>query len=67
VREVRQAVRRMLKEKGAPPAGRWDELRVLEPVRDFKARHASTMLTFDAVVSALDRIAAPQDQPAAAE
>jgi len=31
---------------------------VLEPVRDYKARHASTMLTFDAVVSAIDQIAA---------
>jgi NifU-like protein involved in Fe-S cluster formation len=29
---------------------------VLEPVRDYKARHASTMLTFDAVVNALDQI-----------
>jgi NifU-like protein involved in Fe-S cluster formation len=27
-------------------------------VRDYKARHASTMLTFDAVVSALDQIEA---------
>jgi NifU-like protein involved in Fe-S cluster formation len=29
---------------------------VLEPVRDFKARHASTLLTFDAVVNAIDQI-----------
>lgn len=67
LRAVREAVRRMLKENGAPPDGRWAELRVLEPVRDFKARHASTMLTFDAVVSALDRIGAGQRRPAAAE
>ena len=40
---------------------------MLEPVRNFKARHASTMLTFDAVVSALDEIAARRTQPAAAE
>lgn len=58
LRQVREAMRRMLKENGAPPRGRWEELRVLEPVRDFKARHASTMLTFDAVVNALDQIAA---------
>jgi NifU-like protein involved in Fe-S cluster formation len=25
-------------------------------VRDYKARHASTMLTFDAVVEALDQV-----------
>jgi NifU-like protein involved in Fe-S cluster formation len=49
----------MLKENGAPPgSGRWADIAVLEPVRDYKARHASTMLTFDAVVSAIDQIAA---------
>jgi hypothetical protein len=31
---------------------------VLEPVRDYKARHASTMLTFDAVVDAIGQIEA---------
>jgi NifU-like protein involved in Fe-S cluster formation len=67
LRAIRESVRRMLKENATPPAGRWGELRVLEPVRDFKARHASTMLTFDAVVSALDRIGAAHGQPAAAE
>jgi NifU-like protein involved in Fe-S cluster formation len=46
----------MLKENGPPPGGKWSDIAVLEPVRDYKARHASTMLTFDAVVSALDRI-----------
>ena len=41
----------MLKENGAPPArSKWADIAVLEPVRDYKARHASTMLTFDAVV-----------------
>jgi len=33
---------------------------VLEPVRDYKPRHASTLLTFDAVVDALGQIAAKQ-------
>jgi NifU-like protein involved in Fe-S cluster formation len=67
LREVRQAMRRMLKENGVPPSGKWAELRVLEPVRGFKARHASTMLTFDAVVNALDQIEARRAQPTAAE
>ena len=49
---------RMLKENGAPPTGRWEDIAVLEPVRDYKARHASTLLTFDAVVDAIARIAA---------
>ncbi len=56
LRQVRDTVRRMLKENGPPPSGKWSDIAVLEPVRDYKARHASTMLTFDAVVSALDQI-----------
>lgn len=64
LRAVREAMRRMLKENGAPPDGRWAELKVLEPVRDYKARHASTLLTFDAVVDALDQIDARKTQAA---
>jgi len=56
LRAVRDDMRRMLKENGTPPAGKWADCAVLEPVRDYKARHASTLLTFDAVVSALDQI-----------
>jgi NifU-like protein involved in Fe-S cluster formation len=56
LREVRETMRKMLKENGAPPEGRFADLRYLEPVRDYKARHASTMLTFDAVVDAIDQI-----------
>jgi NifU-like protein involved in Fe-S cluster formation len=58
LRAVRDAVRRMLKENGAPPSGPWADAAVLEPVRDFKARHASTLLTFDAVVDAVGQIEA---------
>lgn len=56
LRSLRETVRRMLKENGAPPQGKWADIAVLEPVRDYKARHASTLLTFDAVVSAIDQI-----------
>lgn len=58
LRNIRETMRRMLKENGAPPSGKWQDIQVLEPVREYKARHASTMLTFDAVVDALDRIEA---------
>jgi NifU-like protein involved in Fe-S cluster formation len=58
LRTVREAMRKMLKENGPPPEGRFGDLKFLEPVRDYRARHASTMLTFDAVVDALDQIAA---------
>ena len=56
LRAVRETMRKMLKENGAPPEGRFADLKYLEPVRDYKARHASTLLTFDAVVSAIDQI-----------
>ena len=58
LRELRETVRRMLKENGAPPQGKWADVAMLEPVRDYKARHASTLLTFDAVVDALGQIEA---------
>ena len=46
----------MLKENGPPPTGKWADIATLEPVRDYKARHASTLLTFDAVVDAINQI-----------
>ncbi|TMJ36076.1 MAG: iron-sulfur cluster assembly scaffold protein [Alphaproteobacteria bacterium] len=58
LRHVRGQMYAMLKEGGAAPTGKWAELEALLPVRDFKARHASTLLTFDAVVDALDQIEA---------
>lgn len=58
LRELRDIVWRMLKENGQPPEGKWAEIALLEPVRDFKARHASTMLTFEAVVDAIGQIEA---------
>src|SRR5688500_12368670 len=65
LRDVRDTMRRMLKENGAAPEGRRADLQYLEPVRDYRARHASTMLTFDAVVDALDQIdASGREAPA---
>ena len=58
LREVREAASRLLKANGEPPQGKWEDLKVLEPLRDYKARHASVLLTFDAVVDALDQIEA---------
>lgn len=56
LRALRLTMLRMLKENGPPPEGRFEDLKFLEPVRDYKARHNSTMLTFDAVVDCLDQI-----------
>jgi NifU-like protein involved in Fe-S cluster formation len=58
LREVRRRMYAMLKNGGSAPDGRWADLKVLEPVRDFKARHASTLLTFDAVVDAIEKVEA---------
>ncbi|MFC5386882.1 iron-sulfur cluster assembly scaffold protein [Aquamicrobium segne] len=56
LRDVRETMLKMLTQNGAPPQGRFEDLKYLEPVRDYKARHASTMLVFDAVVDCIDQI-----------
>ena len=56
LRAVRETMWAMLRENGPPPEGRFADLKYLEPVRDYKARHASTMLTFDAVVDAIGQV-----------
>jgi NifU-like protein involved in Fe-S cluster formation len=67
LRALRSTVLRMLKDNGAPPDGRWADVRYLEPVREHRARHASTMLTFDAVIDALDQIEAGKPEAETAE
>ncbi len=66
LRTLRETVRKMLKENGPPPTGKWADIAVLEPVRDYKARHASTLLTFDAVVDAIGQIEAKRGAKSAA-
>jgi NifU-like protein involved in Fe-S cluster formation len=63
MRDVRDRMYRMLKDEGAAPEGRWSDCEALLPVRDYKARHASTLLTFDAVVDAITQIEAKQGVP----
>ena len=62
LRDLREQMRAMLKANGAPPSGKWKDLEVLQPVRDSRARHASTLLTFDAVVEAIDKIEAARKE-----
>jgi NifU-like protein involved in Fe-S cluster formation len=62
LKALRGQMYKMLKEEGPAPSGEWAELQALLPVRDFKARHASTLLTFDAVVDAINQIEARHDQ-----
>jgi len=61
IQQVTQEMRDMLKSDGPPPSGKWSDLAVLEPVRDFRARHASTLLVFDALEEAIAKIKATQD------
>ena len=63
LRALRDQVRAMLKENGLPPHGKWADIAVLEPVRDFKARHASTLLTFEATVDCVNQIEAGARAP----
>jgi NifU-like protein involved in Fe-S cluster formation len=47
------ALRAMLKEGGRPPEGRFADLAMLAPVKDYPPRHASTMLAFEATAEAV--------------
>lgn len=60
LRALRESMHRMLKAGGDPPSGKWADLAVLEPARDLKARHASILLTFDAVLEALTKAEAAE-------
>jgi NifU-like protein involved in Fe-S cluster formation len=63
---LRDTMTQMLKAGGPPPSGKWVDFAALEPVKDYKARHASTLLTFDAVADALQQIATRKAKGAAA-
>jgi NifU-like protein involved in Fe-S cluster formation len=64
LRGLREQVTQLLKVGGEAPQGKWEDLKVLEPLRDYKARHASILLTFDAVVEAIKQIEARRAQGA---
>jgi NifU-like protein involved in Fe-S cluster formation len=50
---ARDAFRAMLKEGGSPPEGRFSDISMLAPVKDYPARHASTLLAFEAAAEAV--------------
>ena len=54
VRAGRDALVAMLKRDGPPPGGRFADLKVLQGVKDYPARHASTALAFEAAVAAIE-------------
>jgi NifU-like protein involved in Fe-S cluster formation len=51
--EARAALYAMLKNGGSPPKGRFSDLAMLAPVKDYPPRHASTMLAFEAAAEAV--------------
>ena len=52
IESARDSLRAMLKQGGPPPEGRFADLAMLAPVRDYPPRHASTMLAFEATAEA---------------
>ena len=62
LRALKDQMYAMLKDNGPAPTGKWSDYEAFIPVRDFKARHASTLLTFDAVTDAISQIEAKQHE-----
>lgn len=62
-RTIAHHMRAMLKDNGPAPSGRFADLAMLEPVRHYRARHASTLLVFDAVEAAMTQIESQQAEP----
>ena len=65
IEKARQALRAMLKDGASPPSGRFSDLAMLEPVKAYPARHASTMLAFEAAAEAV-RLAGTRTRTAGA-
>ena len=53
IAQARDALKDMLKADGPPPSGRFADLAVLAPVKEYPARHASTLLAFEAAAEAV--------------
>ncbi|AQS41596.1 MAG: Nitrogen-fixing NifU domain-containing protein [Candidatus Tokpelaia hoelldobleri] len=56
LRALHQTMQAMLTENGASPQGKFADFSCLQPVKDYKARHASTMLVFEAIADCIGQI-----------
>jgi len=54
VQKGREELHAMLKNDGPVPSAPFDNLSVLQPAKDYKNRHASILLAFDATLDALE-------------
>lgn len=61
LKELRNIVQAMLTENGAPPTGRFTDFAYLQPVKDYPARHTSTLLVLEAVVDCLEQVEKSRD------
>jgi len=55
IRQARDAMAAMLKSGGEGPTGRFQDLRVLKPVADYPARHASSLVALEATLEAVEQ------------
>tara|TARA_R110002073_G_scaffold149524_4_gene303221 strand:- start:201 stop:662 length:462 start_codon:yes stop_codon:yes gene_type:complete len=61
VEKARDQLRAMLKDQGPVPDAPFDGFEVLTPAVDYKNRHASIMLSIEAMAEAMKQAAAPAD------
>ena len=59
IESARDSLRAMLKDGGSPPEGRFADLAMLAPVKDYPPRHASTLLAFEATAEACRKAMPP--------
>ena len=59
---AREELIKMLTKDGSTPNKPFEELEVLQPAKDFKNRHSSILLTFDAIADAINEINMIEDK-----
>ena len=59
--KTREALQKMLEFDGPAPKAPFDEMEVLRPAKDFKNRHASIMLSIEAVIEAMQKVSPQKD------
>ncbi len=60
IEAARDQLKTMIKEGGSAPETPFEELEVLRPARDYKNRHASILLAWEATLAAMDEAGAPE-------
>ncbi|ATP12293.1 iron-sulfur cluster assembly scaffold protein [Bartonella henselae] len=53
---LREIIYHMLTEDGPPPPAPFEAFSCLQPIKNYKARHTSTLLIFDAVIDCIQQI-----------